>query len=147
MFDPLSSWMRWNSVASAMVTNGVKMGEAWMSAGRVINHRLELLRTDGGSAAAKGELARMVPEKIAAFSQSGSAALSGWWAVQNDLMLLGQDMAFSLWQAQPPNAKVRRESIVHMERIADKMTKSAAAIVLPVHKTVTANDRRLKKSR
>lgn len=28
MFDPVSSWMRWNDIALAMMINSAKMGEA-----------------------------------------------------------------------------------------------------------------------
>lgn len=147
MFDPMSSWMRWNDMAFAMMTNSAKMSEAWMASGRVIDRRLGLLRADAGSVAAQGELARMVPEKMAAFSQSGWAAMSCWWAIQGDMMRLGQDMALSAWRMQPPSPKAMRASMARSQRIASKMTKATTAMVTPVHKTVTANDRRLKKAR
>lgn len=147
MFDPVSHWMRWNDMALAMMTNSAKMSEAWMASGRVIDHRLGLVRADAGSVAAQGELARMVPEKLAAFSQSGWAAMSGWWAMQGDMIRLGQEMAFSALRLQPPSPKVMRASMARSQRIAGKMTKTATAMVTPVHKTVTANDRRLKKGR
>ncbi len=147
MIDPLSSWMRWNDMALAMMTNSAKMGEAWMASGRVIDHRLGLLRADAGSVAAQGELARMVPEKMAAFSQSGWAAMSGWWAMQSDMMRLGQDIAFSALRMQSPGPQAMRASMARSQRVAGKMTKAATAMVTPVHKTVTANDRRLKKTR
>lgn len=147
MFDPVGSWVRWNGMAMAMMTNSAKISEAWMASGRVIDHRLGLVGTDARSVAAQGELARMVPEKMAAFSQSGWAAMSGWWAVQGDMIRLGQDMAISVWRMQAPNPKAMRASMARAERIADRMTKAAAGMVAPVHKTVTANDRRLKKTR
>lgn len=147
MFDPVNSWMRWNDMALAMMTNSAKMSEVWMASGRVIDHRLGLVKADAGSIAAQGELARMVPEKVTAFSQSGWAAMFGWWAMQGDMMRLGQEMATSAWRMQPPSPKAMRASMARTQRIAGKMTKTATAMVTPVHKTVTANDRRLKKTR
>lgn len=147
IFDPVSSWMRWNDMALTMMTNSAKMGEAWMASGRVIDHRLGLVGTDMGSVAAQGELARMVPEKMTAFGQSGWAAMSGWWAMQGDMMRLGQEMATSAWRMQPPSPKAMRASIARSQSIAGKMTKTATAMVTPVYKTVTANNRRLKKTR
>lgn len=147
MFDPVSNWMRWNDMALVMMNNSAKMGETWMASGRVIDHRLGLVRTDAGSVAAQGELARMVPEKMAAFSQSGWAAMSGWWEMQGDMMRLGQDIAFSALRMQPLSPKAMRASTASAQRIAGKMTKTATAMLAPVHKMVTANDRRLKKGR
>jgi hypothetical protein len=73
--------------------------------------------------------------------------MSGWWAMQGDMMRLGQAMATSAWRMQPPSPKAMRASATRAQRIAGKMTKTATAMVTPVHKTVTANDRRLKKTR
>lgn len=145
MFDPISSWADWNRMAIAMMGNGMKMGEAWSASGRVIDHRLGLIRTDMGSAAAQAELLRMVPEKMEAFSLSGMAATMGLWAWQGEMLRIGQQAAQAMMRMQPPTLRAARMSAARSQAAAGRLAKAATGAIAPIHKTVTANDRRLRK--
>jgi hypothetical protein len=143
MFNPIDGWKRWNGMAMAMMTNGAKMGEAWMASGRVIDQRMDLIRADAGSPAARAEMARMLPEKMEALGESSQAAMREFWALHGDMMRLGQDMATSALLMQPPSQKAVRVSLRRTQKMADRMTRATTAMVAPWHSAVTANDRRL----
>ncbi|MDX3901032.1 MAG: hypothetical protein QHC40_11085 [Sphingobium sp.] len=145
MFDPMGSWTDWNRMATVMMRNGIKMGEAWGASGRVIDHRLGLIRTDMASAAAQAELLRMVPEKMEAFSLSGMAATMGWWAWQGEMLRIGQQMALAMMRMQPPTLRAARASTARSQAAAGRLARAATGAIAPIHKTVTANDRRLRK--
>ncbi len=145
MFDPIGVWTDWSRVAIAMMRNGMKIGETWGATGRVIDHRLGLIRADMGSAAAQAELLRMVPEKLEAFSLSAMAATMGWWTWQGEMLRIGQQMAQAMMRMQPPTLRAAQASTARSRAAAGRLAKAAAGAIAPIHKTVTANDRRLRK--
>lgn len=143
MFDPIGSWASWNRMALAMMTNGTMISEAWEASGRVIDHRMGLFHADAGSAAARGELMRMMPEKMSAFGRSGMAAMSGWWMWQGEMLRLGQEATNVMLKMQPPTLRAAQTSMARSRRAAGRMTRATTAMIAPVHQAVTANDRRL----
>src|SRR5690348_3645492 len=70
-----------------LADTSLKTGEMTAAAGSVISARVALM-----VAAAQdplsfdyAELGRMVPEKVQAFSEAGTALFEEWWSLQSDL--------------------------------------------------------------
>jgi hypothetical protein len=92
------------------------------------------------------ELGRMVPEKVAALSHSGLALLTGVGTMQRDLAAQAMDMALMMMggvsSAKTLGQWTRAANARGTRAMLWPMTAGAAAIG-PVHRTVTANARRL----
>lgn len=150
MLDPFASWNRIVAVGVKMAQTGFGVADTLAAAGEVVAARTSLIKAAQQSplSADVAELSRMVPEKVDAFSQAGSAAVNIWWSAQ------------SAWfeQMQYFGGLVTRGRIptpVELLDIAnrgagmglDAMEASAsmgANVLAPVRKAATANARRLK---
>ena len=89
------------------------------------------------------ELGRMVPEKMLAFSQAGSALTREWLALNRNatdhMLELGRAM-MSGRTAQPSDLiRLATRSVDHAANLVDAATQALA----PVHRKATSNARRL----
>lgn len=146
--NPFDLWMgMWRSGQAAADT-ALTLGETLRAAGAVVDSRSRTM-----AAASRdpingdyAELARMVPEKLAAFSAAGASALRDLQAVQSYAMAnwrLVTDIAFKgrIATAKEANAIATRSAAM-VERTARAGGKALA----PVHRAATGNARRLKRS-
>lgn len=151
MINPFAMWARMMDAALELSRTGQQASETFAASHAVIDARSALIR--GAMAepltADYAELARMVPEKVEAFSQSGSAVVTEWWAMQADMMTQAQKLAaLSLkgraLTAAEMNALATR-NIAHGARLVERSVALSAGAVKPVHARATSNARRLKR--
>jgi hypothetical protein len=88
------------------------------------------------------ELGRMVPEKLAAFGEAGSAMTKDWLEMQDDMLAQGRDM-MSLFTSWPPNGATIERIGRRGSGFALKMSAAGGRALAPVHAAATANHRRL----
>ena len=119
----------------------------------VIGARSGMIRTALGSPleADYRELARMVPEKIEAFSKAGSAIATQWWTMQADMLTQAQQLGQMALKEWPPTAAewgaMTERTIAHGVRAFERGAALGAGAVKPVHARATANARRLKRAK
>lgn len=82
------------------------------------------------------ELALMVQEKANAFAQAGAALAGSWIETQGDLA--AQVMAMT-------GSRSLRGVVARQRRIGNAALAGSMQALRPIHSTVTANDRRLRK--
>lgn len=153
MFNPFTLWVRMIDATVELSRTGQKVAETLAASNDVITMRSDMIRTALGSPleANYAELARMVPEKVEAFSKAGSAMVTGWWAMQADLLIQTQRLGAMAMKGRPPTAAELRSmterSIAHGTRAVERGVALGAGAVKPVHARATANARRLKRKR
>lgn len=151
MFDVFNAWSRMMTAGWSMTQTGMRMVETMGAANEVMAARTTLI----GSAMRipltgdHRELARMVPEKVDAFSRVGSATVAAWWAAQSAWVGEMQNLGTMAMRGRPPTA-------VELAQLGERMTarglesvEAAAQLgstaLAPVHRKATANARRLKR--
>jgi hypothetical protein len=130
-----------------MFEASMKFSEMMLASHSVIGTRVDLMNAAvrdplGGDYA---ELGRMVPEKMAAFSRSGAALADEWRKSQGDLFDQWREWGV-LMSAIPTPGKLKAFNERASKRGARAVTRSmgAGGVALePVHRTATANARRL----
>lgn len=134
-----------------MFEAGMKFSEMMLASQSVIGTRVGLMDEavrnplDGDYA----ELNRMIPEKMAAFSLSGAALTKEWRKAQGEMF--DQWREFGMLMGSVPtlgriNAFNQRSSHRGTRALVRSMEAGGVALA-PVHKSATANARRLKKRR
>jgi hypothetical protein len=140
-------WMNPWTLGDSMWRNAVAMGETAVASDAVIRHRTTTI--DGAMrnplTADYAELGKMVPEKLAAFSQSGLSMMSDMIALQSDWFAQMQDLTAVAMSGKPPSAKVMGRMGRRSSRIMSSMSKAGGRALAPIHATATANQRRLGK--
>jgi hypothetical protein len=159
----LEAATRWFLTGLDLFSTVLTAGEMTTAAGSVIGRRTAL----AGAALRephRAELARMGPEKIAAFGEAGAAIAIEMWQIQRDML------AFAAAQAQAATRAVltfgAAPTLLHavdaqssyVAGTLDRAAHETAAIagralnigaigVAPIHRKATANARRLAKRR
>ncbi len=135
----------------SIAQTGLRVAETMGAAGEVVHARTGLIDSAMRSpmTADHRELARMVPEKVEAFSRAGSAGVSAWWAAQSAWAAEMQHFGVMAMRGRPP-------TIGELTEIGDRMTalgvksmegaaRLGASTVAPVHRKVVSNARRLRR--
>lgn len=148
-FDPFAAWTRMASAGLNMLETAQRVGETMVAANTVIGKRSKLM-DDAYKAplqADVAELGRMVPEKVEAFSRSGAAVATEWWAMQTAALAEAQRLGALAMRGKPVTASELASSGARTMNHALKMMEHGAALasgaVKPVHARATANARRL----
>ena len=150
MIDPFSTWSR-------IVAAGLDMQQTWLRAAEtmhasadVISARTGKMRDAGASPmhADLAEFARMVPEKLDAFSRSGIAMMQEMYAMQSagltqahrmGMMATGGMRTMGEWGA------FAARSSEYMLGAMDAGARAGRVGLAPIHKTATGNARRLRR--
>lgn len=122
----------------------MKATETLLTSQRVIDARTILIRNAGQSplTGEYRELSRMVPEKIEAFTQSGAALTQNMAAMHQAFLSQGQALAAAMLSGNPFwMLQGSRQALSSL----DAVSRLGAATLAPIHKTATANARRLAK--
>lgn len=149
MLNPFTFWTRMMDTTVELSRMGQRVSETLIASHDVIGIRSDMIRTAINSPleADHGELARMVPEKVEAFSQAGSAIATEWWAMQADMLTQAQQFGAMALKGRTPTAaewaKIAARNMEHVER----SVALGARAVKPVHARATANARRLKRAK
>lgn len=151
MLDPFTFWTRMMEAGLELSRTGQRVSETLVASNDVIGARSGLMRTALGSPleADYVELARMVPEKVEAFSQAGSAIATQWWAMQADMLTQAQRIGAMALKGRPPTAAelnaMTARNIAQGMRAIERSVALGAGAVKPVHARATSNARRLKR--
>jgi hypothetical protein len=149
--DPFSAWLRLGSAALDLAGTQLRAAKTVAAAGDVVRKRSDIIDAAVRSplTADHAELARMVPEKVAAFAQAGSAMSAELVAMQ----FAWADEMQHLWRMA---MKGRAPTAAEMGALADRgsayalrtterTARLAEAGLAPIRKQVSANARRLRK--
>jgi len=140
-------WMNPWTLGDALWRHAVAIGETAAASDAVIRHRTftidSAMRDPLGADYA--ELGKMVPEKLAAFSQSGMAMFDDMMALQSDCFAQWRDLTAVAMSGRPPSGKAIGRIERRSARIATKISRAGGRALAPIHATATANQRRLGK--
>ena len=96
------------------------------------------------------ELARMMPEKIEAFSAAGTAMMAAWWKMQSDYLAQTSRLASMMTSGRVMTpiefAEQWYRSSLDALRAVESGSRLGRDMMKPIHKTATANARRLRGS-
>ncbi|MEO5866332.1 MAG: hypothetical protein ABIS14_16130 [Sphingomonas sp.] len=149
MFDPLTYWARALDGLQTIATTQRKVVQTGAASEAVIAARSQTIGDAIRSpwTADYAELSRMVPEKTAAFGRSGSAMMSGLLRMQSDyldqlryaggLMARGRPLTPDEWVGWSSR------SAAYAMRTFEASSRLGRDALAPIHKTATANARRL----
>ncbi|MBN8839113.1 MAG: hypothetical protein J0I25_02795 [Sphingomonadales bacterium] len=135
--DLFTTWFRWLDINLKIAETMAKSAETFVASSMVIAIRSRKIGTAmvAPLTADRRELALMIPEKVAAFSKSGEAAVNAWHAMHR------------LWLRQ--TGQLARAILSGEVRIAtpwpwlDSIARMNAATLAPIHRTATRNAKRL----
>jgi hypothetical protein len=131
-------------IGAALWQSGFALGETAIASHAVIGHRsrtIDAAMRDPARADV-AELSRMMPEKMSAFGEAGSAMLGDWFGFQRDLLAQGSDLAALMTGAVPVRARTERIGR-RASRMALRAATAGGRALAPIHATATANQRRL----
>jgi hypothetical protein len=149
MFDPFSSWSRLMAAGFSMANTSMRAIETMGASNEVITARTKIINAAVCSPLTgdHAELGRMVPEKVDAFSQAGSATVAAWWGAQS--MWMGHMQHFSgmvMSGRLPTPAEItdlgQRTAALTLESI-EATARLGSATLAPVHRKATSNAKRL----
>jgi len=149
MYDMFSGWSRMMAAGLTMAQSNWRTFETLSAASKVIAARTPIIDAAMRSPldADHAELARMVPEKVDAFSRAGAATISAWWTAYGSWMAHMQHLGTMTMRGRPPTVaeladlggRVARLTVRTVEGRARADAKSLA----PIHRKATSNARRL----
>jgi len=151
MFNPFDSWLKLLGAASEVNRAATRTTETMAAAGAVVASRSaiigEAFRTP--LAADLGEMARMVPEKVEAFSMAGLALMQAAQAFQIGLIEEASHIGREAMRGRPLTPGGATALATRGAAYAiDAMTRGAragTAVITPIHAKATANARRLRR--
>lgn len=150
MLDPFSYWQRVMASWQSIGTSGRRVADTASASRRVIEARSAIIGEAMRSpvTADHAELMRMVPEKIAAFSRAGEAVLQASVQIQADCWRFAQQAGMAAIGGRPPSPAdwfaLSPRSADYALRVFEAGARASAGAIAPVHRTATANARRLK---
>jgi hypothetical protein len=140
----------WQMVLSGfnMVEAALRFGEMVTASNSVIQARAEIIgaATRNPLDGDYDELGRMIPEKLAGFSEAGMAVARMWWAVQRDVgeRLLDAGKMLLGWPPTPLAAMNAAEGMADFNvRTVRRAMEVSGVAIEPLHERATANARRL----
>jgi hypothetical protein len=140
MQTPFGYWMNaWASGVGLMQT-GAKLAETMSAAGTVIESRTKSI-SNGDYA----ELGRMIPEKVAAFSQAAKATSDDLKAIQKDAAANARHLAEIAAGRRLPLATDMLLIFSRSSRIISRSMAVGGNALAPVHRRAVANAKRLKR--
>lgn len=141
MTDPWREWQR-------LVRAGTMWSETLTASQAVVGHRsktIEGVLTDP-LRADHAELGRMVSEKSAAFGAAGASLARDYFALQADLSAQSAALG-KMMMGQLPTPQAAQAMITRTQRLGTAAVASTIRAMTPVHRTATANARRLARKR
>lgn len=147
--NPFDAWARMATSGLDMWSTALRAGETMRASGEVIGARTPMIEAAMRNplAADHAELALMVREKGEAFASSGASLAADMMKLQFDLIAQGNAVAAAMMTGRMPGARASRAFAARSGRIATRAMDAGGRALAPVHKTATANAKRLRKKR
>jgi hypothetical protein len=152
MTDPFSYWTRLMASWRLAGATGAQVAETAGASHDVIKARSDLMRDAllFPLTADYPELARMVPEKLEAFSAAGTAVMTAWWKAQGDYLTqtsrLTRMMTSGRVMTPMEFAEQWYRANLDLLRTVESGSRLGRDVIKPIHQTATANARRLRRS-
>lgn len=126
--------------------NSIALAETATASGKVVERRGRKMEAAMRNPieADLGELGRIVPEKIAAFSQAGAATCRDMAEIQTDLLAQGLDLTRLFIAGWPPSSSTVERIARRGSRLALKISRAGGHALAPIHDAAVANERRLR---
>ena len=137
-------WREWQRLMRA----GTMWGETMSAAHAVVGHRSKTIETalTNPLAADHVELGRMMSEKGTAFGAAGVSLARDWFALQADLGAQTSAIGKIMF-GQLPTPRTAQAMMTRSQRLGSAALASSIRALAPVHRTATANAKRLKAKR
>lgn len=145
---PFEFWTGMWRGGQAMIDTAYKTAETVQAAGTVIDsrsHTMAKMAYDP-TTADYAELARMMPEKIAAFSQAGASMFDDLQAVQAHAMANWMLLSKIAARGRVPTAREIGTLTSEAAAMIERGARAGGKALAPVHRGATGNARRLKKA-
>jgi hypothetical protein len=149
MFDRFTGWTRMMAAGASVAETSLRAFETASAAHSVIAARMPIIEAAMRSPMTGDhrELARMVPEKVEAFSRVGSATVSTWWTAQSMWMDHLQHLHAAASRGRAPTAaelgRLGERNTAAVLEVIEAAARLAADTLKPVHAKATSNARRL----
>ncbi len=153
MLDPFTYWTRAMTISLDMAKTLARASETAVASRDVIDQRTDTIESAVRDPlhADIAELVRMVPEKVAAFSQAGVALIDGWVGWNHACAAEAQHLSAMAMRGRLPTpgewmalaTRVQTFALASAERGASV----GAATLKPVHAKAVSNARRLGRRR
>jgi hypothetical protein len=146
--NPFDFWAGMWRGGQAMMDTASKAAETVEAAGTVIDSRSRMLAkmAHDPTRAGYAELSRMVPEKIAAFSQAGTSVFEDLQAVQTHAMANWMMISMIALKGRVPTAREIGILTSRSTAIIERGARAGGKALAPVHRGATSNARRLKRA-
>jgi len=151
MADPFTAWLRLMRAGWDMTRTGQRASEAISASGKVMSRRTDIIAAAMRSPWTGDyvELSRMLPEKIEAFSDAGTAMAEQWWSIQAAFTTEAVFLSGIFLRGRPLTLAELGDASTRTISLAVQSVERAVALggsgLAPVHAKVTANARRLRK--
>jgi ABC-type taurine transport system substrate-binding protein len=150
MIDPFTAWSRMMSAGLDMQSTWLRGVETMQASGSVIGARTDMMRSVP-QAGDMTEYARMVPEKVEAFSRSAQTVMRDTMTMQSAWATQMQRVGMMMLAGRVPTfAEATRLATQSADYAVGAMTAGARlgkGALAPVHRTATGNARRLKRTK
>ena len=140
----VNPWIEWQR----MVRAGTMLGETLSATQRVVEHRSKTIETaiNDPLGADYAELGRMVSEKSAAFGAAGASLSRDWLAMQRDWNAQVADLS-AIMLGQAPGPRKALAMAARGQRLGRAALGSSVRAMTPIHRTATANEKRLARAK
>ena len=145
--NPFAVWTSLWTGGLAMARTGGQFAEMLQAAGTVVDSRTRTMAAAGRDPLNGDyrELNRMVPEKVAAFSESARAASGDLQALQGEAIAQWQAWSRIAFSGRLPTPSDVATMTARSARMLDRAAKAGGKALAPVHAQATANAKRLGK--
>ena len=137
-------WNDWQRLMRA----GTMWGETMSAAHTVVGYRSKTIETalNNPFDADHAELGRMMSEKGSAFGAAGASLARDYFALHADLSAQATAMG-KMMMGQMPGPRASLAMVSRSQRLGSAALASSIRALTPVHRTATANAKRLGKRR
>lgn len=149
MLNPFTTWLRLSDAWLDMSRTGLRAVETMAASQEVVRDRTDIIDTAmrNPMRGDYAELSRMVPEKVDAFSKSGTAVATELWSMQTAFLAEMQHLWGMALRGRAPSLTEIDRSASFAVRTVERTAQLGGVGLAPIHKQATANARRLKRTR
>lgn len=150
MIDPFTAWSRLMSAGLDMQSTWLRGVETMQASGSVIGARTDMMRSVP-QVGDMTEYARMVPEKVEAFSRSAQTVMRDTLEMQSAWATQMQRVGMMMFAGRVPTFAEATTLVTQSADYAVGAMTAGARLgkgaLAPVHRTATGNARRLKRAK
>ncbi len=133
----------------AMAETGIKLAETMQASGAVVDSRSRTMAAASRDPlnADYVELAKMVPEKVEAFSKAGMSAMADLHEIQSQALAHWQQVVGIALSGRMASPEQLGEMASRSSRMFERAARAGGRALAPVHLSATGNARRLSRAK